>query len=51
MQEMKLKIQDISLPQFSGKESDYFKFKADVLDLLNRHDNSSQTRAMKSEIL
>ena len=44
MQGMKLKIKDISLPQFSGKESEYFRFKADVLDLLNnsRHDNSSQ---------
>ena len=51
MQGMKLKIKDISLPQFSGKESDYFRFKADVLDLLNnsRHDNSSQTRALKSD--
>ena len=51
MHGMKLKIKDISLPQYSGKESDYFRFKADVLDLLNnsRHDNSSQTRALKSD--
>jgi len=50
VQGMKLKIKDISLPQFSGKESEYFRFKADALDLLNnsRHDNSSHTRALKS---
>ena len=48
---LKLKIKDISLPQFSGKESEYFSFKADVLDLLNnsRHDANSQTRSLKSD--
>ena len=48
---LKLKIRDINLPQFSGKESEYFGFKSDVLDLLvnSRHDANSQTRSLKSD--
>ena len=48
---MKLKLKSVSLPSFSGKESDYFSFKSELLDLLANscHDISAQCRAVKSD--
>ena len=47
----KLKLKDIKLSSFTGKEEDYFHFKSELLDILknSRNDLSSQCRAVKAE--